>query len=220
VKKTFVLVLAFAACVASAGPALAKGDGDFPTNSNGSINGPGLRGPIHMSFKGDCGVVYACQNFLDYNNPLVSIASLTGLTGFPGGWMTSYIGSPPPASQLGPRYRFTVTASSTKTSETVVQDLYPFAGSRGWIYTPKGQSIYGRPLHSGWLPAPFTLRAALIAVGIPAHPPIVAPVSGPTASPERSPSPLLLGAALLAALALGGVVLAVRANRRDLPRPA
>ncbi|HJP65008.1 MAG TPA: hypothetical protein VKA30_01740 [Actinomycetota bacterium] len=219
-RKTVVLVLAFAACMVSAAPALAKGEGDMPTESSGSVSGPGLPGPIHMSFKGDCGVVYPCQNFLDFDNPLVNLASLTGLSGLRAGSSRSYIGAPPPAAQLGPRYRFTVTASTDKQSETVVQDIYPFAGERGWIFTPPGQSIFTRPLQEGWLPAPFSLRDALIDLGVPARPPVVAPVSAPVASPERSPSPLLLGAALLAALAIGGVLMAVRMNRRDLPRPA
>jgi hypothetical protein len=219
-RKSFVLLVALALSVLAASPALAKGEGDYPTSSSGSINGPGMPGPIHMSFKGDCGVVYPCQNFLDYDNPLVNIASLTGLAGFPGGYSTSYIGPPPAPSLLGPRYRFTVTASSEKVSETVVQDIYPFAGERGWTYTPPAQSIFRRPIRAGWLPAPTSLRPALIDLGIPATSPLAAPPADATRPTEPSSSPLLIGMALLAALIIGGTVMAMRLQRQDLPRPA
>jgi hypothetical protein len=96
--------------------------------------------------------------------------------------------------------------------------VYPWAGTNGWIYTPKGQEMFDGEVPGGWTLAPTTLRASLIDLGIPSQPP--APVAGPAGdpAPTANPVPVIgLTSVLLLALVAGAVILAV--TRRS-HRPA
>jgi hypothetical protein len=216
-RKTFVLLVAFAACVLAAAPALAKGPGMEITSSSATIEGHGLPAPIHLTSGRDCGVAYPCYDFADLDDPLVNLATLTGVAFGPPSYARPTDVPQTGSAPLGARYEITYTVTfADGVTRSVVQDVYPWAGAHGWIYTAKDQNIFDRDVAAGWTPAPTTLRAALIDLGIPSTPPALgAPVTDAPAA--GSPGTVIFLASLLLLALLAGGVLTARSRRTAPP---
>jgi hypothetical protein len=142
---------------------------------------------------------------------------------------------PPSTGPLGPKYHVTWVVSTAGTTESIHQDLYPYGppllkGLSGvpWLYTPKGQTMLGQPVGSGWMPALPPYFQDLVARGLPSVAPQVAPPepanpAGRAPAPVRVPAtstahgiavwPIGVGVGLLLALVMLGV-LAGRPRRR------
>ncbi len=208
-RKTFVGVTVLALSVALAAPALAKGPGELITESHATIQGRGLASPIRVTSHRDCGVAYPCYSFADLEDPLVNLATLTGIVYGPPQYAKPYDVAPGGAAGLGPRYEVTYSVTfDDGVTRSVRQDVYPWAGAHGWIFTPAGQRLVGRDLDPGWMPAPTTLRTALIDLGVPSNPPPAeaAPIAE---SPAASPVAVIgITSALLFLLVAGGVMVA------------
>ncbi len=186
-----LVAVSVAALVVSAGVA-AKG----PTAAR--IDGPGLAGSLVLEGFGK-----------DGTGPLGALTA-------DGGFLALVFGEVPdarlpgrPAGDLGPRYLvdYTVPAGVTEASH-VRQEIYPYASGGPVLYLPPGQVIFngGEVTAGGWIRAPETLRAALVAAGLPSDAPGTASGGG------------LGGAAWLVApaalLAAGGLTLLVRRRSR------
>lgn len=178
---TMVLVLGSSLAIAgaTAGTAQAKG-GEFegPITAHATISGPGLRAPIAIEWRGDCGLLYGCPDLARMDHDLVQLSMDTGVTGSLPGYARGYA---PPAGGLGPGYRLRLDLSQGGHRAVAVQWLYPFAPGHAWVYTGPGQNVLGKPLTAGWLQAPASMRALLVSLGLPAHPPATAGSGGSTA---------------------------------------
>jgi hypothetical protein len=216
-RKIFVTIAAAALCLGLAAPAMAKGPGEEITQTQATIKGRGLTTPIHLSSRSDCGVAFPCFSLAELDDPLVNLATLTGVVFGPPRYAQPTNTAGVALDALGPSYEITYSVTFRDgVTRSVVQNVYPWAGAHGWIYTPKGQAIADREVSPGWMPAPTTLRAALVDLGIPSTPPpVAAPVSD---APSASPVPVIGLTSLVLAMLLAGGVLVARTRRT--PRPA
>ncbi|HEX9236265.1 MAG TPA: hypothetical protein VF972_08295 [Actinomycetota bacterium] len=218
-KRMAVTLLGAGLCLLLAAPALAKGPGEEITRMRATVKGRGLAVPITLTSRRSCGVVFPCFSMADLDDPLVNLATLTGVATSPPSYARSYDVPPSGSTPLGPRYEITYTVTfGDGVSASVVQEVYPWAGSHVWVYTPAGQRLPGREINGGWTPGPLSLRSALTDLGVPAAPssavgePIV-----DTSSPGSPVAVIGVASALLMTLLAGGILVA-RSRRR--PRPA
>ena len=121
-----------------------------------------------------------------------------------------------PTGKLGPRYRITWTVPGPN-NETwkLEQDVYPYAEPGPVTYMKPGQTVFQIPggTRGGWFDAQYTgLKDALVAAGLPGTP------SGTSSDGNRAPTFALGGAALLALLIAGALV--VRRRMRPTARMA
>ena len=194
------VILLGAACLAAlavSGAATAKGP------SAARIDGPGLASPLVLRGFGESGE-----------------GALGALT-MEGGFFATTFGQVPderlpgrPGGSLGPRYTidYTVPAGDTTPSH-VAQDMYPYARGGPVLYLAPGQAMFegGGATFGGWVRAPGSLLAALVAAGLPA----TAPRGG---SGTTLLDPVLLGG--LGALLLGASAGIYLLWRRDGRAPS
>jgi hypothetical protein len=181
-KLLFVPVLA----LVFAAPALAKGP------SEAEVTGPGIKGgAIHLgsSQPGDPG-------------PGTPLGDLVDKTGF----FPAMFGQTPdpmlrskPRGSLGPKYTITYRVPAPGGTDTIRQDLYPYAAQGPLTYTKPGQEFFGSErTHGGWFQAPATLKSDLVDRGLPAS----APSAGGSTDDGFWPLSTALTATLAAALGL------------------
>jgi hypothetical protein len=111
-----------------------------------------------------------------------------------------------PNGSLGPRYRVTYTVPGPEnTTDTILQELYPYADVSPVTYMRAGQLFFGREhTRGGWLRASASLKALLVREGLPAQAPKVTPrASRPF--PSRA---VAIGAGVAALVALIGASIA------------
>ncbi len=113
------------------------------------------------------------------------------------GWFESAYGprlaQEPPAGDLGPRYTITWAVPS---SNTLRQELYPYAKPSPVTYMPRGQEIYDTPVKGGWFAGGAKLEKAFDRIGLPAQ-----PSPAPAASRSSLATAGIAAAAALFALA-------------------
>lgn len=214
-------VLATAGLVVPVGPAAAKGISD------GVIEGAGLDAPLEVDARAlyeemsldlaDFGFEFTAPAGAPAGSPVVELAAV----------------APASASRLGPE--LTVTWRVDHQDQTIVQELYPYAGGGPVVHTGAGQFMYDMEIRSGWFQADEELLTALQTLGLPEQHELaggsvseakVAGAGRPSDAAPVDPSPdggsgLLIPGGILAAVALTGicgltVVRMRRARRRQL----
>jgi hypothetical protein len=196
---TTLTALLLLACVPSL--AFAKGP------SEATITGPGLDSTVTVGPR-EPGAEMAP------GAPVMELAEAAGFFPASFGQVPTPMSGNPPAGELGPRYtiEYLVPGPAGKT-DRIVQDLYPFA-TEPVTYMEPGQPFFETErTRGGWYVGSAELTRVLLDAGLPESP--------PAGDGDGSfPWPVL---ALLAALALGAVVVAtlgVRLRRRSQPAPA
>jgi hypothetical protein len=88
------------------------------------------------------------------------------------GWFEAAYGprlpETPPTGELGPKYTITWAVPS---SDSLRQDIYPYAKPYPLTYMPSDQKIWGTPVKGGWFVGRAKLEKALARIGLPAEPP-------------------------------------------------
>jgi hypothetical protein len=189
--RRLISILAVAA-LSLPGTALGKG----PTAA--SMEGPGAS---RITFGGDEG-----------SGPLGNLTQQSG-------WFAGAFAQEPnpmlsarPNGDLGPKYTvsYTVPGPDGRT-QTIRQDLYPYAPDGPVTYMAPGQPIFDMETPGGWFQAGRDLKDTLVAAGLPEAPPT-------TSGGGSFPTVELLG--LLAAALLLVAATAVVLRRRAHPAPA
>jgi hypothetical protein len=98
-----------------------------------------------------------------------------------------------PTGELGPKYTITWAVPS---SDSLRQDIYPYAKPYPVTYMPRGQEIYDTPVKGGWFDGGGKLERALVRIGLPAQEP-----SAPAASRASLETGGIAAAAAFVALA-------------------
>lgn len=144
------------AALAVTAPASAKG----PTTA--SVSGPGLDGALPVKGEGESG----------FGTPLGSLVQF-------GGFFEQAFGQTPdpttrkqPAGDLGPRYRVVYRVPGPSATNTLVQDVYPYATPSPVTHMRAGQRFFGgMRTHGGWFVSGAGLKSALVKAGLPKTPP-------------------------------------------------
>lgn len=150
--RTRVIALA-AASLALALPATAAAKGP----SEATITGPGLSTPLTISGNGEG-----------------DTSTNLGLLVEHGGFFPEVFGQSPnpllaarPSGQLGSRYVVTYVVPGPST-DTLQQDLYPYAAGAPVSYMAPGQRFWGdQSTHGGWFRGTAELRTMLVRAGLP-----------------------------------------------------
>jgi hypothetical protein len=179
-----VLALVFAT------PALAKGP------SEAKITGPDIKGGA-ISFRSGGGDP-------SQGTPFGRLVEDVGF--FPamyGGMQPNPILKHQPKGALGPKYKITYRVPGPNgETDSLTQDLYPYAASGPLTYVKAGQPFFGdMETYGGWFQAPQTLKTDLVERGLPAN----APSAGGSTNDGFWPLSNALTATLAAALGLGAV---------------
>ena len=188
-----LVLLALALVLALPAAALAKGP------SKASIDGPGLDRAIAIPGSEDSGT---------------PLGDLTHAAGFfpavfrqtPDPMLNSR-----PKGDLGPKYTITyVVPGPTSRTDTIRQDVYPYAKPTPVTYMAPGQSVFGTErTRGGWYRATDQLRVTLVDVGLPA----TATAAGSSNARDWSPPVWLAAlAAMLLAVTAGALVVRRRAG--------
>jgi hypothetical protein len=189
--RTRVILLA-AAAAALALPSVAAAKGP----SKASITGPGLSSPASIGGDGE-------------GDTTTDLGLLVNETGF---FPQTFGQSPDPLlrskpnTKLGARYTVAYTVPGPST-DTLLQDLYPYAAGGAVSYMKPGQKIWSQTTHGGWYRAGVfssELKAMLVRAGLPKTAP--ASIRGRGASPTKNIS-IAVGAGAGIALAAGAAVL-------------
>jgi hypothetical protein len=177
--------------------ALAKGA------SEATITGPGLDSPLTLPGEGQEG-----------GEALLEIAQQTGFFAAVFGQTPDPMRDSRPRGKLGPKYvvRYEMPGPNNEL-DTLEQELYPYARPAPVSYMRPGQRFWTTErTRGGWYVAPTTLRAMLVAAGLPEAP--------PTSGGDESSRPVgtLLAVALMVvgAVAAIGVVLRRRPHTRTV----
>jgi hypothetical protein len=146
--KRLLLLLAVAGLALPA-TALAKGP------SEASITGPGLDKAITISGPEQEG------------SPMMDFAEAAGFFAAAFDQTPTTVTSTPPTKSLGPKYsvEYTVPGPDGGT-QTIQQDLYPYATPAGVTYMAAGQPIFDFETHGGWF-TDSRLKEILVAKGLP-----------------------------------------------------
>jgi hypothetical protein len=193
--KRLLFVLAFAALTLPA-TALAKGP------SEATITGPGLDKAIVITGPEEEG------------SPMMTFADAAGF--FP-----AVFGQQPdpmlpgrPKGDLGPKYRieYKVPAPDGGT-DSIAQDLYPYAAPSAVTYTKAGQKIFDMTTVGGWW-SNSALKDQLVALGLPKTTAAPAPAEDTSASSASFFSTNRLGMLVLVLLVLGGATVLMRRRFR------
>jgi hypothetical protein len=156
--------------------------------SDATITGPGLSSPIKISGGGEGG-----------NTTLGQLVTY-------GGFFPQAFGQTPdpvlrarPTTALGPRYNVTYIVPGPST-DTLRQELYPYAAGGPLSYMEPGQPFWGQKTHGGWFRGAPELKSTLIQAGLPKK----APATHQRVASARK---LALGAGAGVALAAGAFLL-------------
>jgi hypothetical protein len=146
-------LIALGAVVALVLPATAAAKGP----SEATISGPGLTAPLAIKGYGEG----------DSSTPL-------GLLVSEGGFFPQVFGqSPNPLlratpGRLGSKYVVSYTVPGPATTDTLRQDLYPYAVGGPVTYMPSKQEFWGNQMTlGGWYRGTVVLRTKLVAAGLP-----------------------------------------------------
>jgi hypothetical protein len=149
--RTGVIPLAVVA-TALALPAVAAAKGP----SEATISGPGLKSPLTIRGDGE-------------GNPSTDLGLLVNESGF----FPQTFGQSPnpllrarPSGLLGTQYTVTYTVPGPST-DTLRQQLYPYAAGGPVSYMEAGQKIWDQQTHGGWYRGTAALKARLVAAGLP-----------------------------------------------------
>jgi len=192
-----VLLLLAAAALAFPGAAAAKGP------SAASIDGPATGGGIDIG------------GSLAPGSPLAELSERAGFSPAVFRQTPDPMREDRPRGDLGPKYTITYTVPGPE-GETFVlkQDAYPYATPVPVTYMRPGQKVFRIKTHGGWFVADPSLKATLVAAGL--------PVSAPTSS--ASDDTAFFSAELLSMMAAAALLLAATAviflRRRERPAPA
>src|SRR5919108_43179 len=151
-KSAFLLLAALALALPTA--ALAKGP------SGASIDGPGSGGGINISGDGESG-----------GSPLGDLTQQAGFFPASFGQEPSPMLSSRPQGDLGPKYTITYTVPGPNNeTDTLKQDLYPYAPNGPVTYMKPGQKFFGtEQTRGGWFQAGPELKKTLVSAGLPAR---------------------------------------------------
>ncbi len=184
-------LIALGAVVALLLPATAGAKGP----SKASITGPGLSTPLAIDGYGEG----------DSSTPL-------GLLVSEGGFFPQVFGqSPNPLlratpGRLGSKYVVSYTVPGPETSDTLRQDLYPYAVGGPVTYMPSKQEFWGNQMTlGGWYRGTVMLRTKLVAAGLPAADPQARSISRAGSGHSRLRVAIGTGAGIV--LAAGALVL-------------
>jgi hypothetical protein len=157
--------------------------------SEATITGPGLSSPI--KFAGDEG---------NYPQAFGDLVNLGGFFPQTFGQLPDPVKRHRPSKSLGPRYEVTYVVPGPST-DTLRQQLYPYARGGVVTYMKPGQSFWGNQrTHGGWVRA-VGLKPTLVAAGLPR----TAPGSQHGLSSGRAA--IMLGGGLGFVLAVGALLL-------------
>jgi hypothetical protein len=146
--KRLLLVLAVAA-LALPVTALAKGP------SEAKITGPGLGKTITITGPEQEG------------SPMMDFAEAAGFFAAAFDQTPTTVTSTAPTKSLGPKYSVEYTVPGPDGgSQTIRQDLYPYATPAGVTYMRAGQPIFDFETHGGWF-TDSRLKEILVAKGLP-----------------------------------------------------
>ena len=175
--------------------------------SQATVAGAGLDEPITLAGMGEP----------DNGTPLGAFAESAGFFQTTFGQTPDSTVRERPAGRLGPRYTITYRVPAPDGStDTIRQDLYPYAGPGPLTYTKPGQPFFdGERTDGGWYHAGPGLKTMLVDRGLPASAPSSAAGDGSSAFDARWPL-LAAGFAGLALLAAASLVVV----RRRLRAPA
>jgi hypothetical protein len=189
-RRSLALALPLVLALLIPATAAAKGP------SEATITGPGLSSPIKFS-----GVE---GNYSQAFGDLIE----------QGGFFPQTFGQSPdplkrsrPSTSLGPRYEVAYVVPGP-TTDTLRQELYPYASGGSVTYMKPGQTFWGNQrTHGGWLRAGAGLKSTLVAAGLPPTAPEApaAPASRHGSSSGRTA--MMLGGGLGFVLALGALLL-------------
>ena len=156
--RRIILLATLGALVAltATGTASAKGP------SAASLTGPGLGHALRVTGYGEGGTA----------TPLGSLVQL-------GGFFPEVFGQSPdpttrarPSRDLGARYRVVYHLPGPSGTNTVVQDVYPYAKRGPVTHMRAGQRFWGtNRTKGGWFVGEAGLKAALVKAGLPKSPP-------------------------------------------------
>lgn len=173
-KRLFFAVAVAGMVLAMAGPASAKGPlwhGAVSVSGTVKVEGPKQDIPIVLGWRGDCGLLFPCDDLAYLDSDFLALARDTGLTGSIPSYAKSYY-LRPARSKLGPAYRVTWRLAADNGDRAVVeQTLYPFAPERPWVYTVPGQKFFDLTLEGGWISAPPSTAGLLQGYGLPPRAP-------------------------------------------------
>jgi len=167
--------------------------------SQATITGPGLHKTLKINGGGDFS-----------STPLGRLTSDSGF--FPSvvnQWPNPILAGRP-SERLGPRYTIVWTVPSDTTTR-VKQDVYPYASGGAVAYVRPGQPIFEGTTTGGWYRGGATLKQSLVALGLPSH---------ERRQADKTNSALLAGLAVLAALAVAGVVVLAWRRQRGQRSPS
>jgi LPXTG-motif cell wall-anchored protein len=184
------------AVVASLLPTAATAKGP----SEATITGPGISVVTPIVFRGD-----------GEGNPSTDLGLLVTESGF----FPQTFGQSPnpllrsrPSSQLATKYTVTYTVPGPST-DTLRQELYPYAAGGPLSYMEPGQRIWDQQTHGGWFRGTSELRRRLVAAGLPRADPEAGRKSAGSRTGSRKVS-----IALATGIALtGGAFLLLRRRR-------
>jgi hypothetical protein len=182
--KRLLLVLAFALVFAA--PAFAKGP------ESARVEGPGLKG-------GAITFGTAQPGDPEPGTPLGDLVEKTGFFPAMFGQTPDPMLSSKPRGSLGPKYTITYRVPGPGRTDTIRQDLYPYAAQGPLTYMKPGQAFFSSErTHGGWFRTPATLKSDLVDRGLPAS----APGTGGSTDDGFWPLSTALTATLAAALGL------------------
>lgn len=220
-KRLIVLILGAGTLLLWAAPAQAKGPFFHDSlSATVRVDGPKMRIPLVLGWKGDCGLFSPCGDIGDLDSDFLAFAKdmMIG-TNIPSYARNYY--PVPTRAQLGPAYtvHWTVTTEGGKRAE-FDQLLYPFAEGRPWVFTPTGQDLPEVPLNTDPVSAPPSTLGLLQGYGFPTRQAVMGSVTAGSeaaaASSAASSSRVwiwALAAAAMALLLVGGAL----AGRRKAP---
>jgi hypothetical protein len=177
-------------------PAVATAKGP----SEATISGPGLESPLAILGEGEG-----------------DLSSDLGLLVNESGFFPQTFGQSPdpllrvrPTRRLGTQYIVSYTVPGPSSTDTLRQQLYPYAAGGPVSHMEPGQKIWDQQTHGGWYRGDRGLTTRLIAVGLPRADPDTGRRTAGSRSGVRKAS-IAFGAA--AGIALAGGALLLRRRR-------
>jgi hypothetical protein len=183
-----LLALGAAVALVLPGTATAKGP------SEATITGPGLKAPLQITGNGE-------------GDTSTDLGLLVAESGF---FPQTFGQSPDPLLRkqptlLGTQYTVTYTVPGPST-DTLRQQLYPYAFNGPVSFMERGQKIWDQKTHGGWFRGTVALKEVLIAAGLPRVDPEAQRKRAGTHTGTRQLS-IAFGAAGVALVAAGAVLL-------------
>ena len=211
-RRLIVLVVGAGALLLWASPAQAKGPFFHDTlSATVKVEGPKMRVPFVLGWKGDCGLFSPCNDIRDLDSDFLAFAKDMGLGSYVPSYARTYYPVPTKA-QLGPAYtvHWTILTGSGKRAE-IDQILYPFANGRPWAFTPSGQDLLEVPVPEAPASAPPSTLGLLQSYGFPSRTAVLGSAtraSAATSSAASSAQPWIwaLVAGGMSLLLIGGTI--------------